>query len=63
MIVSIEYDDGKPLERKGYALDDMSTYCTPRGRAVGYYVRFPNGEERPIKIGFMKVSEMAGLES
>lgn len=63
MIVSVEWDDGQPLERKGKALDEMSKFCTPRGRTRGFYVRFPNGKERPLKIGFMRVSEMPELET
>jgi hypothetical protein len=63
MIVSIEYDDGKPIELKGKAAEDRGTYVTPRGRRHGFYVRFPNGKERQLSIGYMRVSEMQRLET
>lgn len=60
MIVSIEYDDGKPMDAE---IDDRTKFCTPRGRRHGFYVRYPNGIERKLPIGFMRVSEMARLET
>lgn len=63
MIVSIEYDDGKPFEVKGKSAEERSPFCTPRSRASGFYVRFPNGKERRIPIGYMRVSEMESLET
>jgi hypothetical protein len=66
MFYTIEYDDGKPID-----LDrsKRSPHCTPRGRDTGFYLRAYNedkltyrGEEQ-IKIGYMRVSEMAGLAS
>lgn len=63
MIVSIEWDDGSPIELKGKLKDERSVNCTPRGRERGFYVRFPNGVERPIPVGYMRVSEMQKLET
>ncbi len=55
----VEYDDGSPIGRdKG-----RSELCTAKGRPMGMYVVLPDGTERPLNIGFMKVSEMAGLET
>ena len=55
----VEYDDGSPIGRnKG-----RSELCTAKGRPMGMYVIFPDGTERPLNIGYMKVGEMAGLES
>jgi|SRR5208282_2277295 len=39
-----------------------STSCTHKKRAMGMYLIDHNGMEYPLKIGFMRVSEMGGLE-
>jgi hypothetical protein len=39
-----------------------STSCSHKKRAMGMYVVFPDGTEKPLDIGFMRVGEMAGLE-
>jgi len=57
-MIRVEYDDGKPMKRG----DDRSPLCTPKGRAMGMYAVLPDGSERPLHIGFLRVSEMEGLE-
>ena len=55
----IQYDDGKsPKSDK-----DKVPQCTRRGRPLGFYVLLPDGTERPLNIGFMRVGEMSALES
>jgi len=55
--LKVEFDCGNPVGRKC-----DSTSCTGKGRPMGMYVVFPDGTERPLHIGFMRVGEMAGLE-
>lgn len=59
--IRVEYDDGSPIGRdKG-----RSELCTAKGRPMGMYVMYvilPDGTERPLNIGYMKVGEMGGLE-
>jgi hypothetical protein len=68
-VVSIEYDDGLvipegcPAKARAKLEEGRSPYCTPRGRRIGFYVRFPNGAERRLNIGYMRVSEMTALET
>ena len=54
--IRVEYDDGQKHDR------GRSPLCTAKGRPMGMYVVLPDGTERPLNIGYMKVSEMAGLE-
>ncbi len=61
LAILVEYDDGKPIELKGKAKDERIPECTPRGRARGFYACFPDGTERRIPIGYMRVSEMKAL--
>lgn len=74
MTFTVEYDDGKPenLDKQPALKEARSKFCTPRGREPGFYLRAVSvnregklvcrTEER-IKIGYMRVSEMAGLAS
>jgi len=39
-----------------------STSCSHKKRAMGMYVIFPEGTEKSLDIGFMRVGEMKGLE-
>ena len=58
-MIRIQYDDGRsPKSDK-----DKHPLCTRRGRASGFYVLLPDGTERPLVIGFMRVGEMHALES
>lgn len=63
-LFKVEYDDGKPidLDKQPAMKAARSKFCTPRGRAAGYYL-CTEGTQEEIKIGYMRVSEMAGLES
>ena len=58
-MIHVEYDDGKPVKHS----TGRSPLCTPRGRALGMYALLPDGTERPIDIGYMRVGEMRALES
>jgi hypothetical protein len=62
MIVSIEYDDGIPTKQRKKRESQCSENATPRDRVEGFYVRYPNGVERRLPIGYMRVSEMLALE-
>jgi hypothetical protein len=53
----VEFDCGNPVGRQC-----DSTSCTGKGRPMGMYVVSPDGTERPVHIGFMRVGEMKGLE-
>jgi hypothetical protein len=55
--LKVEFDCGNPVGRQC-----DSTSCTGKGRPMGMYVVFPDGTEKPLHIGFMRVGEMAGLE-
>lgn len=54
----IEFDDGKNSKSDR----DKSSLCTRKDRPMGMYVILPDGEERPLNIGFIRISEMKGLE-
>jgi hypothetical protein len=54
----IEYDDG----RNSKSDKNRGPQCTRKDRPMGMYAVSPDGTERPINIGFMRVGEIAGLE-
>lgn len=54
----VEYDDGRTSKSD----KDKSPFCTRKDRQMGFYLILPDGDERPLNIGYMRVSEMAGLE-
>jgi hypothetical protein len=55
-MIRVEYDDGQAHDR------GRSPSCTAKGRPMGMYVILSDGTEHPLNIGFMRVSEMKGLE-
>lgn len=57
-MICVEYDDGKPKK----ADKDRHPRCIARGRKRGFYLRLPNGSDRYLPIGYMRVSEMTTLE-
>lgn len=59
MNIRVEYDDGINPQR---GMANMVSVCKRKGRARGFYAIMPDGTEREIKIGFMRVGEMPALE-
>jgi hypothetical protein len=57
-MLRIEYDDGKPAKQK----EGRVPQAVPKGRERGFYVVMPDGAERRIPIGHMKVGEIAAVE-
>jgi hypothetical protein len=55
--IRVEYDDGESVWHDG-----KSPFCTRRDRPMGMYAMMPDDTQRPLNIGYMRVSEMQGLE-